>query len=537
MDTNYNINQSGYNPLRFDPNMVANQMAMYQGNNQNQSQNPYQMKKEWEFGLNYNHIAMSNAIQGIGAFIRGKNQVSDFKSYNRVQQNPLLQLPQNPNTSEQSQYGMNQFKRGGKKMAEGGMANFDDFDEDDFQDLKEQMDKYFSEKGTEQKPEIPDTDQEDKEEEKPKEEQSQDEPMSHSALNFLNTPQEDEPEETPKNDDNTGEPQQYINEPPISLSGRDTPDQSNDPLVQSFKRGIAKVENAGYNEGNKNSTAFGKYQFTAPTREAVREQFFKDINKKDFETAYKEDPKFQEKVMDVYGSHLLHQFNGNVHEAAIAHFLGPGKANLYNQPSYNPGHGNVSVGQYLNSFDKGYGQRKGGIIVNRPKGIDLPINPAMKMAEGGDPVLSGKSISKNIDPNLQKGYMVDDLNYTLTHGDIPRGGATNPLLMNAYLWSKRDDMKGKSPQDIISSYYSQPSQGDALGVQRAALGNLGHGAGAMYNNTPDVTVRDPNKIQYSSQPNNRLEPTIKFAEGGEYNLTNTQIAQLKKQGYEIEIIK
>lgn len=357
MDLNYSIPASGYNPLRFDPNMIANQLATYQQGQNNQNQPAYQMKKELQFGPNYSHIAMSNAIQGIGAFLRGRNQVNDFKSYNKVQQNPLLQLPQNPNTSQQSQYGMDQFKKGGKKMAEGGMADFDDFDEEDFQDLKGQMDKYFSEKGS--TPEVPNTDQEDKEEEKPQEEQGQDEPMTHAALNFLNTPQEDEPEEEPKPDE-TDDTQ--INEPPISLSGKNNPDQSTDPLVESFKRGIAKVENAGYNEGNKNSSAFGKYQFTSATREGVREQFFKNINKKDFETAYKEDPKFQEKVMDVYGSHLLHQFNGNVHEAAIAHFLGPGKANMYTQPNYNPGGGNVSVGKYLNTFDKGYGQRRGGQI-------------------------------------------------------------------------------------------------------------------------------------------------------------------------------
>lgn len=138
---NYNMPISGYNPLRMDPSMRYPSMSYLNkfdpGNTSpasnfpriNQNNNPfqtpvdtsnsdYQMKSKWEFGLNYNHIALSNAVQSIGSFFRGKKNNEDFKSYNRAQSNPLLQLPFNPNTSQQSQYGMNQYAYGG--YAEGG---------------------------------------------------------------------------------------------------------------------------------------------------------------------------------------------------------------------------------------------------------------------------------------------------------------------------------------------------------------------------------------------------------------------------------
>lgn len=398
MPYQYNIPQSGYEPLRYAPQMpLAQTSTPMQGvsntflpNNQMAPMNTfgvtppnpqYTMESKRQFGnIDYNHIAASQTLQGVGAYLRQNKLQSEAKDYQRIQNNPLSQIPQNPNTSQQSLYGMNQFKKGGKVMAGGGTADFDDFDEEDFQDLKDQMDKYFSQKG-EQAPEEQKVDTEDKDQVADAQDTEQDQPMSHEAINFLNSNQP-QPFDTSDDDDQTG---QYITAPSLSANvhGSSMPDMSDHPLLQQFKNGIAKVENAGYQEGNKNSSAFGKYQFTNGTLEAVREMQFKDIPKKDFQEAYKSDPKFQERVMDAYGTHLLSKFP-DPHQAATAFFLGEGKANFYNQPDYRPTPNNLTVGSYLKNFDSGY-KRQGGHIMNSPGSVDLPIEPGMKMAEGGDP--------------------------------------------------------------------------------------------------------------------------------------------------------
>ena len=167
----------------------------------------------------------------------------------------------------------------------------------------------------------------------------------------------------------------YIQAPSLDLRASAMPDQSSNPLLQAFKNGIARVENANYNEGNKYSSAFGKYQFTAPTLEAVRENHFPNINKKDFTNTYKTDPNFQERVMDAYGSYLLSRYK-DPHQAATAFFLGEGKANFYNQPEYRPTPNNLTVGKYLSTFDKGYGKFEDG--GGTGPGPQTPLQPKSK---------------------------------------------------------------------------------------------------------------------------------------------------------------
>lgn len=599
------FNIPNFNGLSYSPQMpyaqlpgmasVGQQRNPIQAGNplQNQPGNPmqtnpgsnYTMQPSWQFGLNYNQIAFSNAVQGIGGFLKQNNQRKDFNSYNRVQKNPLSQLPENPNTSEQSLYGMQQYKKGGLKRyddggpgdkvkpagpgtpvpnyydptknrgivpqngqfanqynnindldtddainsaigaggnpmqnkfgkilgqkssmdgqdgtklrsmidaisiynqrpdvqslnpqdrvkkfyqmqgeqnpdvqayrqrgiatgsyinylnnnskdrdiqkqlsqttapsnstatsyAEGGrFDNFDDFDEDDFDDLKDELDNYFKDKNNpkaeEQKPE--ETKQEDKQESP----EQEDNYRPSGALDFLNTQQ---PEESDDKDDDQTEGQISPSDKALSdgLVGKTAlPKPQLNPSIYAgkptddltaFKKGIAQVENAGYQEGNKNSSAFGKYQFTAPTRENVREQYFKDINKTDFENAYKSDPQFQERVMDVYSNHLLQTYK-DPHQAALAFYLGPGKANYTNQPDYNPGGGNVSVGKYLSTFDKGYSSKKqGGHIMNAPGQVNIGFDRQRQIKEqykqGGEYEMSDAQIAL-----LRKqGYQID----------------------------------------------------------------------------------------------------------------------------------
>lgn len=146
MPINYNVPIFGFNPLRINPGMpslatitnpdgtpanqrVTNFAQNYPriDTNDNPFQTPvdtsnsqYEMKSKYQFGLNFGHIAASNAVQAVGAFFRGQQQRKDFRDYDKAQQNPLLQLPQNPNTSQQALYGEKLFKKGGMKKYPGG---------------------------------------------------------------------------------------------------------------------------------------------------------------------------------------------------------------------------------------------------------------------------------------------------------------------------------------------------------------------------------------------------------------------------------
>ena len=132
---------------------------------------------------------------------------------------------------------------------------------------------------------------------------------------------------------------------------------------------------------------------------------FSNIPKSDFVNTYKTDPKFQERVMDAYSAHLLAKYSNNVDKASTAFFLGEGKSNYYNQPSYRPNSYNLTVGQYLDKFHQGYNQRTGGYIMNKPEGIDLPFEPQMKMKLGGEYELTNTQIQ-----NLRKqGYEIEEI--------------------------------------------------------------------------------------------------------------------------------
>lgn len=131
-------------------------------------------------------------------------------------------------------------------------------------------------------------------------------------------------------------------------------------VLEAFKNGISNVESGGdYYAQAKGSSAYGKYQFTKGTLEQVRKQFFPNVKPKEFETAYKTDPDFQEKVMDVYGTYLLSTSN-TPQEAALKHFLGEVGAKKATSPTYHPGGINLNVGAYVNKFNKGFKYEQGG---------------------------------------------------------------------------------------------------------------------------------------------------------------------------------
>lgn len=136
--------------------------------------------------------------------------------------------------------------------------------------------------------------------------------------------------------------------PDTTSESQETPD-----LIQRFKNGIMGVESGGdYWTDSPYSTAYGKYQFIEGTRNAVREKYFPSMGKKEFERNYRI-PQFQEQVMDLYSKELLNKYK-DPRKAAIAFFLGEGKANKVNTPSYRPTKNNASVGEYLNKFNRGF---------------------------------------------------------------------------------------------------------------------------------------------------------------------------------------
>lgn len=550
-DINYNIPFPGYGTLRANPQMpdYASYMNQLLGLNKQQpgpydpnrpitplniannfnrlqtsapyvnlpnsrSQGPqYTMQSKRVFGeLNYPWIETSQAAHGVLDFMAQSRLNKEAKQYERIQNNPLYQLPFNPNTSQQALYGIPQMSKGGPsgnqlsdvsdylsyslahgnddysrlmlnnvrkqigdsdaqdlmtsimmynqrpeikgynsqqriegffnlksnndnienlkqklrtfdygplssyrdspevnvladqnkgllvKQAEGGSIDLDnvdfgDMDEDDILDLKDDIEKYNQLKDKELSQQVPTPKEEVKQPEEKQDTTQEDTYVpDRSWQQFFNVqPINDEVDE-----DLSSVPiQNNVQKAPAYF-----PDMSGHPLLQSFKNGISNAEGANYFTGNKYSSAFGKYQFLKGTREDIRERYFPNINQTDFENAYKQDPKFQERVMDVYGSHLLSQYGGDVHKAAIAYFLGPGGVSHVNQPSYRPTPNNSTVGQYLGQFDKGYGsQRMGGHIMNKPEQIDLNFK------EGGTYDLSEDQI-KQLE---SKGYKIDRL--------------------------------------------------------------------------------------------------------------------------------
>ncbi len=79
----------------------------------NQSQ--FQLKTKATFGnIDYGYRSLSNSIQGIAAFFREKHNRAGQRQYYENQFNPLTYIPYTGNTSEQNQFGMDYFKKGGK---------------------------------------------------------------------------------------------------------------------------------------------------------------------------------------------------------------------------------------------------------------------------------------------------------------------------------------------------------------------------------------------------------------------------------------
>lgn len=593
-DLNFNVPVWGFSPLKYTPQMPYQTQpqagglgspispashfngpmnsAPNAGVDTSQNGPQYNVSSKWQFGLNPQHIAMSQSVQAIGAFLRQNNERRDFQSYNRVQQNPLSQIPVSGNTSQQALYGMPAFLSGGfydnmsglypspqmvkkeggptsgkaKEMLRdgtaqghkltgkqkryfgwiaggkkklGGYADGGDMDDEsneenqeDFEDMQDRLAKLEGQANA-PKPEA----EEDTPSEPTAAEETQDERRpADSWSQFLD--EKDQPQPEDKDDEEETEP---TDETPIPFGPRAssnatppaTPDLSGDPVLGAFKRGIANVENAGYFTPNKDSSAFGKYQFINATREGVRQQFFPDIKKADFDYAYKNDPEFQEKVMDKYGSHLLTKY-ANPEQAAVAFFLGEGKSSYVNQPNYRPTPNNASVGQYLKGFEKGFQQKfaSGG-----------PSGP-------GDKLFSGLEGSRKLYPGQtddnQRLNQLDLLTNVLNKGADPKFARMlagqdelgHKLAASAMIFNQNPDYINMNPKQKLDRFFNTTSGDPDVSAYKERWGKY---AGLNSNITPDTDVQSLAK---------------NFKEGGEYELTDVQVKQLQKFGFQIEKI-
>ena len=320
---------------------------------------PATMQNQWQMGLNYGHIAGSQFAQSIAAYLRNKKIERDDVAYQQAQSNPLLQIPFTPKTTAASQFGEQLMKQGGPspskaaEMLRDGTANK--------KKLTKKQIKYFQcvKHGGCKKQEGGSIDDE------IEAEIFAEEPVKMIAP-------EPEPEATPEPDEEFDMSEDLLAPLQDLLDEDQTNPYQDDEVrqvessapsdIQAFKQHIAATEGAGYfsptsikgKDGKPASSAYGKYQFVKDTRQKVRDLYFSDIPRQEFENLYKTSPLFQEQVMDKYSAHLLDKFK-DPKTAATAFFLGEGAAHRVNDPNYNPGGGNKSVGKYLRDakFQKG----------------------------------------------------------------------------------------------------------------------------------------------------------------------------------------
>lgn len=129
-DINGNKPQPPVNPtpgVPVDPKQIDTRSNENGGNLNNtvtSNQPQFQFKTKATFGnINYGYRSLSNSIQGIAAFFREKHNRAGQRKYYENQFNPLTYIPYTGNTSEQNQFGMDYFKKGGKyKYPDGGQT-------------------------------------------------------------------------------------------------------------------------------------------------------------------------------------------------------------------------------------------------------------------------------------------------------------------------------------------------------------------------------------------------------------------------------
>lgn len=114
-------------------------------------------------------------------------------------------------------------------------------------------------------------------------------------------------------------------------------------------------------------------------------------------------------------------------------------------------------------------------------------------AEGGPtgPGINAVNISAAKSSGLDNSSVLDHLNSILSGRSSnvgTFGGDHGALAMQAYTW--RAQNPGRSPEQIISSFYDRPvTAGNTADAYRQTLSKIGYGPNAVYNDTPNQSVR------------------------------------------------
>jgi len=92
-------------------------------------------------------------------------------------------------------------------------------------------------------------------------------------------------------------------------------------------------------------------------------------------------------------------------------------------------------------------------------------------------------------------YFLDDVNRTLATGHRANSAGYSPMQEkisnDAYMW-RRINGQHNNVQQNIQGYFNRPiDRSDSTSMYRAKLNTIGYGAGAMYNTTPNMDVRNP----------------------------------------------
>lgn len=176
-----------------------------------------------------------------------------------------------------------------------------------------------------------------------------------------------------------------------------------------------------------------------------------------------------------------------------------------------------------------------GAVASGYAASGLDIGPG---GPGNNPVLTGGRLNSNTDPGRHDAYLVDEVNYRLTHPtaramDQQYNPEESGLLQDAFLWGRRPDQQSKSPQDVISSFYGRPTQQDPRGALRQKLNNIGYGATAMYNSTPDITVANRANRVASPTASTFERGGIMYDDGGQINtMWGGDVNQMSENPYD-----
>lgn len=129
---------------------------------------------------------------------------------------------------------------------------------------------------------------------------------------------------------------------------------------------------------------------------------------------------------------------------------------------------------------------------------------------GGNPPFNTQNLIAYNSPQSKDMQYLDQLNYVLASGNMPKGGLhgynadQQNLIRSAYLWKGQN--VGKRPEDVISGFFNRPiTTGNTADAYRQKLNTYNNSAVASYYDSPNVDLQ---------QRQGRPIPTLNFDDGG-----------------------